>query len=156
METVIFGGKVLSMVNTVGTDLVIRTVATTTSSISNLVRHVTSFDQPGIDVISQQFKEIDLEHLVSVIHELVHEYQNVDLNNSVKKALLGVNQILENIDIELTELRESIIEHKKKYFNSWRRFNCKCNIENIKRDKSILDLRYKILIDLLKININNH
>ncbi len=145
------GTKVAAII---GTDFVLKTATSTTSSIGAVLAYLTAYDQPRIQQVIDDLSEIDLEHTVKVIEEVVKEYEDnqANLKESVKKAILGVTQILEKIDGELQIIREAIEYHETKYFNSWRSFNCKCNIETIKKHKIILDKRYTILIDLLKVN----
>jgi hypothetical protein len=145
------GGKVAAII---GTDFVLKTATSTTGSIGSVFSYLTAYDQPRIQQVIDDLAEIDLEHTVRVIGELIKEYDDnqTNLSEPIKKALLGVNQILEKIDNELSIIREAIEYHETKYFNSWRSFNCKCNVETIKQHKNILDMRYNILINLLKIS----
>ena len=151
METLIFSGRALSIVSTVGTDFIIKTLTSTTASIASILTHLTYYDQPGVQGIIDELNKIDLEHMVSVIEELVKENNIEGIKESVKKALLGVNKILENIHNELNSIKEAIDYHQTKYFANYRSFDCKTSINKIKKHKEILDQRYNILIDLLKI-----
>ena len=145
------GSKVVAII---GTDFVLKTATSTTGSIGSVLSYMTAYDQPRIQQVIDDLTEIDLEHTVKVIEEVVKEFEGdqVNLKESIKKAILGVTQILEKIDSELQIIREAIEYHETKYFNNWRSFNCKCNIETIRKNKIILDRRYTILIDLLKVN----
>jgi len=152
METLILSTKTISIISAIGMNVIIKTLTSTTNSICTLITHLTSYDQPGIEKIIKCLKDIDLEFYITVISQLVNEYKDIQVNSTIKKALLGVNDILEEINLELTIIKEAIEYHKTKYFSSWRKINCKCNINTIKKHKIILENRYKILVDLLKIN----
>ena len=149
--TVLTGGRTFSIVSTIGTDLIIKTLTTTTSSICTVLTHLTYNDQPSVQDMIDQLKQIDLEHTITVIEELVREQEGKETHTSVKKALLGVHEILEKIHDELKSVQKAVEYHDSKYFRNWRSFNCSYSIETIKKHKLLLDNRYKILIDLLKI-----
>jgi len=151
MEPFIVGTKVLSIM---GTDIIIKGLTATTSSIGSLMKNIYSYDKPGADEVKKQLDEIDLQYMINIMEELVKECSRDDLPISVKKSIEGVTYILDKIDDELRDINESINEHKKKYFNRWRGFNCKYSINSIKYHKNLLDQRYKILIDLLMIYHN--
>ncbi len=159
MEALLLGAKGISVINQIGFDIVVGTLTTTTTSVVNGVKYLASYDQPGAKDVANTLAEIDLEFIVSVIDELVKEQSDSIVNGShvgsVTKALEGVNGILQSIDKELIVIKKALENHKTKYFNSWRTFDCSCNIETIKKHKVILDNRYKILTDLLKIYNKN-
>jgi len=158
MEALILGAKGIAVINQLGYDLVIGTLTTTTSSVVSGIKWLSSYDQPGAKDVANTLVEIDLEFMVSVIDELVKEQQdNINASHvgSVTKALEGVTGILQSIDQELGTIKKALEHHQTKYFNSWRTFDCSCNIEVIKKHKAILDNRYKILTDLLKIYNKN-
>ena len=147
-EAFLFGATIMSRV---GTDFAVRTLTTTTSSICSLLSHLTSYDTVGIDDIKNELFKIDLENKVMVIEELIREYEKKEVRPSIKRAILGVNEILSKIHDELTIIKEAVETHQKKYFSSWRSFDCKYNIKILQKHKAILDERYNLLIDLLKI-----
>jgi DNA-binding transcriptional MerR regulator len=151
LGTVVYGAKVVSLFSLVGNDLLVKTISSTTSSICSAVTQLTSYDQPYIKEVLNELTEIDLEFSTSVIKELVDERKDKDTNASIKQALWGVNETLEKINNELQELKEAIDDHNQKYFSGWRIFNNKKVIVRIRELKKILNSRYSILIDLLKI-----
>jgi len=150
IESVIFGAKTLSFINTVGVEVIGRTINVTTSSIGGLVTHFMKMDQPGIVEFKKTLEDIDMEFKIGVLEELVKE-QKGTAPVSVKKALMGVNDALVKIDAELKTIKEAFEYHQTKYFKGWRKFNCSCNIETIRIHSKLLDDRSKVLTDLLKI-----
>ena len=153
IESVIFSAKTLSFINTVGIDVIGKTISTTTSSIASIITHLGSVDQAGIIEFRKVLEDIDLEFRIGVLEELVKE-QKGDAPVSVKKALMGVNDILVKIEVELKTIKKSFDEHQQKYFNGWRSFDCSCNIETIKKHSQLLRARSTELKDLLKIYSN--
>jgi hypothetical protein len=150
IESVIFGAKTLSFINSISMDVIGKTISVTTSSIGSMISHFASMDQPGIVEFQKALEDVDLDFKVGVLEELVKE-QKGSAPVSVKKALMGVNDVLIKIDVELKTIKEAFEYHQTKYFNSWRTFDCSCNVETIKRHSKLLDKRTQILTELLKI-----
>jgi len=141
----------------IGTDVLIRTMSTTTSALYELVKFIINTDHPGLKNIQDTLESIDLEHYINVIDKLVTEHDHTsDMKDSVKEALLGVTKILQKIHDELIVIKKAYEKHKNKYFYRWRSFQCKYNIEIIVKHKHILDSRYDMLIKLLIIYKDNH
>jgi hypothetical protein len=105
-------------------------------------------DQPCMKDFKNMLEEIDLEFRIEVLDKLVKE-QTENVPISVKRALLGVNDILVKIEMELKTVKKSIENHNKKWFKSWRRFNCSCNANTLKKHNKLLMKRSQILTDLL-------
>lgn len=151
VETAIFSGKALTAINTAGTNLIINTITTTTTSIFGVLKTITTTSGPKVKEYIDQIKVIDLEFTITILDQLVKEQEDKVLQESVKRALVGVNEILLNIHKELKILEESIRYHNTKYFNDWRSFSSTASIELIKQHNDILKNRYNMLFELLKI-----
>ena len=152
VENILVGGQAVSILSKVGTDLVITTLTSTTGAVCGALSYIYTSDQPGLHKVKDELEKIDLDHTVEVIRALVSEHdKNEEMKDSVKKALLGVNEVLSKIHNELMEIKKSIEKHNGKYFSSWRSFDCKCNIKTIIRHKELLDKRYKMFLELLGI-----
>jgi cellobiose-specific phosphotransferase system component IIB len=142
-----------SILTGVGTSLLVTTITKTTTAIGSNVKIITTSDNPSLEYVKKELAKIDLVYTVEVIKEVVREQdiEGKEMKDSIKRALLGVNEILEKIHDELNTINESIKNHESKYFNGWRGFTCKYNLRTIIKHKNILDSRYKIFIDLLKV-----
>jgi len=151
IETVVLSAKASSVVSHVGTDLIIGTITSTTSSIGSMIKYLTSSSQAGISDIITVITASDLEFTINIIEQLVKEQDAKQINESVRKALVGVSEILELINQELSSVKKATEAHKTKYFKGWRSFCWDGNIENIKKHNMILRHRYGILFELLKI-----
>ncbi len=140
------------VVSKIGTDVLIKTVSATTSSLYNLIKFITNIDHPGLKDIQDTLESIDLEYDINVIDKLVNEYAHVsEIKKSVKFALDGVEKILQKIHNELDIIKKAFDNHKNKYFSKWRGFHCSCNIKTVVKHKHILDSRYDMLVKLLMI-----
>jgi len=146
---VLIGTKAVSVI---GTELIIRTINGTTTSIYNTLKSITVSSEPNVKEYVDKISSIDLKFTISVMHELIKEQQaEKELPESIKMSLIGVNDILLEIDSELMAIYDAIKNHKNKYFSSWRTFSCKYNIEQIVYLNDTLNNRYSMLFNLLKI-----
>jgi hypothetical protein len=148
---IVMGTKASAFVSTVGTDVVIRTLTTTTSSIGSVISYLTTNNRPCANDITNTLTELDLEFTVNVIDSVVNEYEDKELSSAIKKVILGVNDILESIHKELNAIKDAIEYHNSKYFKGWRSFSWTGNMGNIKKHNQVLKSRYQMLLDLLKI-----
>ena len=155
LHTVILSSKATSIVSNVGTDLIIGTITSTTSSIGNMIKYLAISTQPGVSEILDMISSLDFEFTISIIEQLVKEQEGKQINESVKKALIGVSEILEMIHNELISVKKAIENHNTKYFSGWRSFSWEGNIGTLEKHNIILSHRYKMLFDLLKIYNKN-
>lgn len=155
MQTVVLSSKATSIISSIGTDLIIGTITSTTSSIVGVIRYLTVSTQPGVSDIMDIISSTDLEFTLSVLEQLVKEQEGKKINESVKKALLGVNEILDSINNELSSVKKAIQYHNSKYLSGWRSVSWEGNVNTLRRHNIILTHRYKILFDLLKIYNKN-
>lgn len=151
VDSIFVGGKIISILNTVGTNVIIRTLSTTTSSIGFLISNITTSDKKYLDDVKGFLETMDLEHKVNVVKELVREISGKDVKDSVKLALLGITEILDKINKELLIIKDATDYHNSKFFGNWRKFDCSCNIETLEKHKKLLDARYSMLLDLVNL-----
>jgi hypothetical protein len=155
IETIFVGAKSVSFLSHLGKDLVIKTLTTTTGSIISIIGYVTSTDKPYFNDIKYEFQKLDLQNTLSVVEKIIDEQNSSsDMKDSVKAAILGVNDILQDIHNELIVIKDAMDNHEKKYLQYWRSFNCSCNIDTIKEHDNILYKRYELLKDTLIIDMN--
>jgi hypothetical protein len=152
ITTVILSSKATRVISNIGTDLVLSTISNTTYSMGQMISYFTTNNQYGIDKVVDTLNDIDLEFTIVIIDELIKELSNKELTNSVKKAIIGVNEILEIIHKELDNIKLAIEYHKTKFFCNWRALSYDHQCFNlIKKHNNILKHRYQILIELLTI-----
>ncbi|ARF11394.1 hypothetical protein Klosneuvirus_1_251 [Klosneuvirus KNV1] len=144
-----------TVVASVGTNLIIGTIATTASSIGSLIKYLTTNTSPGINDILTFLASIDLEFTIGIVEQVVKELDQENISESLNKAIIGVNEILTLIHQELTTVKAAIEEHNSKYFNGWRAFKWTGTLDNIKKHNEIFKHRYGILFELVKI-ANKH
>lgn len=153
--TLFAGSRVITTAGLMGTDLIIAGITKSTTSIISGIQYLTSTNQQYVNEILNDIKNTDLVFTVEIIEQFVKEQENKDVSASVKKALIGMNDILEEINAELKKIKEMVETHDRKMFSGWRSFDCDKNIDQIKKLSEVLNHRYNILIDLLKIPNQN-
>ena len=149
LGTVLIGGKTIPIIRTIGMNFIIKTITTTTTSICNLIQYIS--ERYATKDIIETLKSIDIDYSVNIIEQLVAEQEKDETPISVKMALVGVNEILDDIHVELNKIKETIDYHESKWFSKWRTFDCSNHVSLIKSYKIKLDRRYKKLIELLQI-----
>jgi lysophospholipase L1-like esterase len=149
MNTLLYTSNMISLVNTMGTNLIIKSLTTTTSSLCSLVVYLTATNHPQI---IKKIKKLDLPYKVSIIGNVLTEYKTDEIQSiAIKQSIIGVQEILEMINNELITLKDIIDTHNSKYFSNWRYLDCYVNVKLLKKYNKILDNRYKMLIELLQI-----
>ena len=148
--------KVIPFLATISTNFAIDSVKNSTKSILNLSHYIISSDKPQYTQVKSELESLDIYNSVCIIYELVAEQKiNDKLQNSTKRAIISVNDILSKIEDELNTIKNAMVKHEKKYFNKWRQFDCSINIETIKKHEKVLFKRYKLLRDIIMVNISN-
>jgi hypothetical protein len=143
----------MSFISTLGKDAIISTLSITTNSVISVSKYILNIDKPYFNDIKNNLENTDIYNTTLVINEIIGEQEKKqDMNNSIKRAIMGVNDILAKIDIELKTIQDEMNKHEKKFFKSLSKFNCTENINNILKYEKILMKRYDLLKDCLTIN----
>ena len=141
----------------IGSEILVATISSTASSLYNLIKFISNTNHPSLKNIQETLELLDLEYYINVINKLVNEYDHLSNQiGSIKESLFGVTKILQKIHSELNIVKEAYDKHKNKYFYKWRTFQCKYNIETIKKHKLVLDSRFDMLVKLLIIYKNTY
>lgn len=149
LSTLVLSGKITSIANNVSTNIIMSTINTTTMSIKRMIGYILSHDNGNcvIDVL----KQTDLAFTVKIIEEFIKEQDMSNVHSSIQCALHGVNEILLVIHDEVQQIQLQLAYHKTKYFSGWREFVCSVNPKSVESNSKILQHRYNILFELLKI-----
>lgn len=159
----------MAILSAVSTSCLVSSLTSTTKSICYSLVQLTSYDQPGMDEVLKKIQKTDINHTMTIIKEIIDifvEDSFVDMDmtteitekkykkklpNHVKKAIYGIDIILDEIQRELVKIDEAVKNHRSKWFGKYRVFTCDCNINNICDNVGILKSRYRLLIDAINI-----
>lgn len=152
MQSILLGSKAIALLSITGTDIIVKALTVTTTTTLNLIKHLTSLDQPSLNQIKKDLEDLDLEKEVLVINAFIEELnEDYYIKNSVKIALENLNSILIKINEEIETIKTVVNDHNEKWFNTWRSFDCGECINNIKQHYTILEKRMDMVIKLLSI-----
>ena len=148
MEQIVLGGKALSIVSTLGVDVIIKGIQLTTLSIISGVKYLVSIHE-----FAPEIKPLDLEFKLAIISAFIEDIQEnkKEMNKSTKLALASVGKVLEKINVELQLIKNNIRYHKSKWFSSWRTCDVKDKVKQIIMHTELLDERFNFLIKIMTI-----
>lgn len=150
LQSLLLSGKLTTIASNIGTNIIISTIKATTTSISNVIKYITSESTGTNDHIIKFLKDSDLYFTVTTIQEFINEQVITD-HKSVTNALHGVSDILTIINDDFQSIKDEFEKHKKGYFSSYRTFTWSKNVNVLETHNNILKHRYDILFELLKI-----
>ena len=152
LSSFILGGKIVSIVGLVGTDVVVKTLTASSTSIINIITHLSTTEFPNSESIKKALLETDIELKMKVINSLVNDLKKkINLAEAINIALGSLAETTEKIHNQLDLIKDKIEYHKLKYFQTWRNLNCDENLNNIKKLNNILDKRLDLLTKILSI-----
>jgi len=122
----------------------------TTRSIYNGISGVVSHQNKEVNKILEEIDVITSTKIVNSIVDEVkkHHYKSQTFNLAVSSLL----DILKKIDLEIEEINKDVVEHKEKWFNTWRTPAYVVRIERLRILKKNMDTRLQYLVDIIRIN----
>jgi len=122
----------------------------TTRSIYNGISGVVSHQNKEVNKILEEIDVITSTKIVNSIVDEVkkHHYKSQTFNLAVSSLL----DILKKIDLEIEEINKDVVEHKEKWFNTWRTPAYVVRIERLRTLKKNMDTRLQYLVDIIRIN----
>lgn len=145
-----------STLGTIGTNVIVSTISTTITSIIISLKTIAGcyVNHPTITNVLDNLNNYDFEFKTSILRHIIEEHKHLNSIDSIKESLLGVNEVLSEIHIQVAELEKCILDHNKKYFTSWRTFEWNGNVKIFTNLNEKLDRRCNYLFDILKIYSN--
>jgi hypothetical protein len=101
--------------------------------------------------------DIDIEYKIKskekFLKDLTKFVSDEDLidHEAIMYTIKSINDILNDISIDVSQLEIKITRHKLKWFNKIRDIKCKKEVHMLKIHLNMLDVRYNDLIQLLKL-----
>lgn len=157
----ILGISTVGVLTSVTTSLLANSLIRAINDTSQIIKKITNFDKPTYEQVNKLLIELDMDFTLKIITSTISEIDDFISNDkcsdskkpsSIKIAIFHITETINNLNQELSKIYEGIRYHNSKYFKDWRTFSCDCDVDKIKIYKNILDSRYKILIDLIKIS----
>jgi hypothetical protein len=103
-----------------------------------------------IDIINNPLIENDINE-----YSIIDIKYNSDIfsliDEPIAYSIIFISEILNNINNIINKIKNKIIEHKKLYFKNFVSLSINKEISELKYQNHILDVRYNMFIELLKI-----
>jgi hypothetical protein len=91
---------------------------------------------------SSQFEMIELTNKISVLERI---------DEPVRYAILSTSEIVQSINELIIQMHEKILKHKQSYLNKIVSLCLKIELNEFKKKVKLLDIRFPLLLELLKI-----
>ena len=136
-----------------GREILVQTVTKTTTNIYSSLESVMTSDDL---YFKKLIEKTDVNIKLNIMHKLIEDLNKSGitkeyLKESINSSLNYLCEILINIENDIKNINEEILKHKEKWFSNFRTPNYKIMISNFLEHLEILDKRFNILLDLLKI-----
>jgi hypothetical protein len=112
--------------------------------------------------INDVLVENDLISTLEIIQALMDDIEGVnkEQNNydicsgkkSIQKALTNLHFIVEEISKSLEKIDFKIKNHQGKYFHRWRTLNYESELNKLKKNIKLLNIRYQMLLEVIKVS----
>lgn len=129
----------------IGRQLFSKAITDASDSIYLSVGNIFSYNENIDDVLQY----LDIHERIKTIDLLIKDIK--EYNNTISHCVLNLHDIILLIREDLKQINILIENHKDKYFSSWRFFDCKKQLKNLKLHSQILDKRLDYLIKALDI-----
>lgn len=152
MSLVFLAFRAAGIFGLITSDLLMKSLTSTTASIYKSILHITSLDAPYAQDFIKFITKIDLRLKLVVLDSFIKENgEKINESNkeSLKELIAGVLEILNNIKAGLNEIENAIAYHDTKYFANWRAFSCQYTLSKIKEHNALLELRTELLFKVL-------
>lgn len=155
METLILGGKTLSLVTTIsniGTDVIVGSLKLATTGIITGIGKIVKSSNPYSTEIISLLSDMDIVNRLAIINDIINEHVSDDAPESLKKAIMSTTSVLNEIHNQVNVIQQKLEEHNNMWFKSMRSLNCTVDIETIKKNMLLFQSRYELLKDTIILN----
>ena len=123
-----------------GREMFTTTVTNTTKNIYN-----------GIE--KKILDNLDINTKLDIIHTFIIDIHNDNriFNNTLTKSFNYLEAIIKTIETEIENINLELKLHSQKWFHKYRNSNCEVLLNNLINHVKILDVRFNLLIKLIKI-----
>ncbi|MEM0354245.1 MAG: hypothetical protein QXW79_01550 [Thermoplasmata archaeon] len=91
---------------------------------------------------SQKYTKINIKDLEkSIILDMIGNH-----NDPIELCLASLHEIIQRIHNNLVEINSKVTRHNKKWFSSWRTLNLNKQLDDLKTNSKLLDIRFADLI----------
>lgn len=142
----------LAAVNTlgiVGVGYSVKAILYASAKTLGLIKNV--YHDESCDRLNAFLIRTDLKQRIVKTHKLIMDIENIKLKDSVRLAIMDLNQTIYNINDILEDSLFMKNKHQELYFNRWRSLNFDEIIEKLTLQLEIFSIRYHDLINIITI-----
>lgn len=122
-------------------------------STRKLINGISDINSHNDYYLNMELEDLDIYTCVKIIHSMMNFIEKKENNEIIKICIDELHKIVDKIDKELSIIKDLILLHKEKWFNSIRTPDYYNNVENVKKYKKILDKRLELFMNVLRINL---
>ena len=127
---------------------------TITKTTNNIYGNIDSIILDSSFEFKTLLDDLDITTKLDIINSFICNLKedNKIYSKTILKTLDYLIDIFKKIELELDNIKIEIIEHRKKWFYTFRNAKYRPLIQNLVKHLKILDNRFDTLLNLLKIN----
>ena len=122
-------------------------------STRKLINGISDINSHNDYYVNMELEDLDIYTCVKIIHSIMNFIEEKENNEMIKICIDELHKIVDKIDKELSIIKDLILLHKEKWFNSIRTPDYYNNVENVKKYKKILDKRLELFMNVFKMNL---
>ena len=134
-----------------GKEFVHQTITKTTNNIYSNIDDILVDSNFELKTL---LEDLDINTKLDIINSFICNLKEDDrtYSKTILKTLDYIIDIFRKIEIEIENIKIEVVEHKKIWFHNFKTPKYKPLIKNLLKHLKILDNRFDILLNLLKIN----
>lgn len=150
MTTALISADIISVL--LGRQIMTQAISDASNTIYQSLTNLVCYSQNVENVLS----DLDIGNKIKILEQLSKILNNYNTSNPlVDMALEHMHDMIIRIREDIKIINKKLENHKNKLFSSWRKVNCRKEVENLKRHSNILDKRIELLFKSLEIDVKN-
>lgn len=147
--TTLIGSEIISVL--IGRQIVTQAISDASNSIYNSITGIVFYSEDVNLILS----ELDLGSKLQVLEELLKNLTNYKKKNSIIDISLDhLHDMMLKIKRDINIISDKLEQHKNKWFNSYRKVNCKKELLQLKKHSRILNERLELFFKAFNLTIS--
>lgn len=147
--TTLIGSEIISVL--IGRQIVTQAISDASNSIYNSITGIVFYSEDVNLILS----ELDLGSKLQVLEELLKNLTNYKKKNSIIDiSLEHLHDMMLKIKRDINIISDKLEQHKNKWFNSYRKVNCKKELLQLKKHSRILNERLELFFKAFNLTIS--
>jgi len=139
----------MNTIGIVGVGYGVKSIMYACANTLGLIKNI--YNDEAYDVLNKFLIKTDIKQRIVKIHKLMMDIENGKIKDSVKLAVMDLNQTVYNINELLEDCLFMKIKHQELYLNRWRSLDFTEIITKLTLQIEILTIRFNDLINIMTI-----